>query len=80
MSKFGAMLTVFAEEHADFIGIKLEGPFKPARTRSTYWQNTSMSKWRLWHLLAYSTETANCSKPPADIFDPDVLSRGVQVE
>ena len=42
----GAMPTVCAEEHADCLGVKLEGPFKPARTRSTSWQNTSMSKWR----------------------------------
>ena len=40
------MLTVFAEQHADCIGVKLEGPFKPKNTRSTSWRNSSMSKWR----------------------------------
>ena len=39
-----ATLTVFAEEHADCIVVKLEGLFTPARTRSTSCRNSSMNK------------------------------------
>ena len=50
----GATLTVFVEGHADCLGVKLEGSCKPARTRSTSWPNTSMSKWRHCTFLALS--------------------------
>ena len=44
----GAMLTVFADEHADRIVVKLEGPSRPqpARTTSIPYRVSSMRKWR----------------------------------
>ena len=42
-----AELTVFAQEDADYIVVKVEGPSRPTTTRSTSSRNSTVSNWRL---------------------------------
>ena len=42
----GEALTVVAQEHAVYIRVKVEGPFRPTRTTFISCRYGSMSQWR----------------------------------